>query len=392
MDNHLMQNYARLDIEFERGEGAWLWDTDGKRYLDALSGIAVCGLGHAHPKISRVISRQATKLVHTSNLYQVSLQKRLAEKLTSISGLDKAFFCNSGTEANEAAIKLARLWSQRNGNASPKIITMKGAFHGRTLGSLAATDSPGKDVFSPLPPGFIRTAYDDVSAVQQAFSENPQACAVMIEPIQGEGGVHVPGQGYLAALRKLCDRHQALLILDEVQTGVGRTGAWYCYQHENILPDILTTAKALGNGIPVGACLANDNVAEYVEPGVHGSTFGGNPLACATALAVLETIETEMLCEKATANGEYLMTRLQAALGDCPAVVSIRGKALMLGIELDRPCKTLPRKAIRQGLLINVTADRVIRLLPPLIVDHEQIDMLAEVLGNLVTRFLADGT
>ena len=387
--DYLVQNYARLDVEFERGKGTWLWDVNGERYLDALSGIAVCGLGHAHPEISRVIGEQAEKLVHTSNLYSIGAQKKLAEKLASISGLDQAFFCNSGTEANEAAIKFARLWSHRNGNAAPQIITAEGAFHGRTLGSLAAGDPLAGNVFGPLPAGFIQTGYDDIAAMQKALRENPQACAVMVEPIQGEGGIRVPRPGYLAALRELCDRHDALLIVDEVQTGVGRTGAWYCYQHENIRPDILTSAKALGNGVPIGACIVSNRVAECVKPGMHGSTFGGNPLACAAALAVLETIEVDALREKAAANGKYLMNQLQEKLGDYPGVTAIRSKALMLGIELDRPCGPLVGQALERGVLINVTAKRVVRLLPPLIIEREQIDMLVATLAELIPAFLA---
>ncbi len=384
-----MQNYARLDVEFERGEGVWLWDSNGKRYLDALSGIAVCGLGHAHPAISRVIGEQAGKLVHTSNLYNIALQKKLAAKLASISGLDRTFFCNSGTEANEAAIKFARLWSRSNGNTSPQIITVEGGFHGRTLGSLAASDLLAESVFGPLPLGFIRTAYDDIPAIQETLRENPQVCAVMIEPIQGEGGIRVPRSGYLAALRELCDRHHALLIIDEIQTGVGRTGAWYCYQHEGILPDILTSAKALGNGVPIGACITNNRVAGCVKPGMHGSTFGGNPLACAVALAVLETIETQALHDKATTTGEYLSDQLREKLNGCPGVTAICGKALMLGIELDRPCGQLVRQALERRVLINVTAGRVIRLLPPLIIDRQQIDTIVATLAELVPAFLA---
>lgn len=387
MNDHLMKNYARLAVEFDRGEGAWLWDVSGKRYLDALSGIAVCGLGHAHPGVARAIAEQAGRLVHTSNLYRVGAQKALAAELTRVTGLDRAFFCNSGTEANEAAIKFARLWARRQGNDAPVIVTMKGAFHGRTLGSLAATGPGAETLFGPLPGGFAHTAFDDVAAVERALAENPRICAVMVEPIQGESGVRVPEDGYLAALRELCDRHRALLILDEVQTGVGRTGAWYCCRRENVRPDVLTTAKALGNGVPIGACVADERVAECLEPGLHGSTFGGNPLACAAALAVLETVETQNLCDRAAATGDYLMERLRAALADVAGIVEIRGRGLMIGVELEVPCQALAAQALARGLLINVTAERVVRLLPPLILEREQADMIVSALAEAIASF-----
>ena len=390
MNEHLMQNYARLAVEFDRGDGVWLWDTNGKRYLDALAGIAVCGLGHAHPQISRAVGEQAARLVHTSNLYGIGLQEKLADKLADISGLDHAFFCNSGTEANEAAIKLARLWAHQHGNTKPIILTAEGAFHGRTLGSLAATSPQANALFGPLPAGFVQIPFNDVAAAENTLSAHPGVCAVMVEPIQGEGGVRVADVGYLSQLRELCDKHKALLILDEIQTGIGRTGAWYCCQHENVRPDILTTAKALGNGVPIGACLADADVAECFKPGMHGSTFGGNPLACATALAVLETMETSDLCAQAAKTGDYMLAQLHSALGDIEGVVSIRGKGLMLGIELDRPCKSLMQQALDQGLLINVTAEQVIRLLPPLILEHEQADIIVSILAELISSLPAD--
>ncbi len=390
MGDHLMRSYARFAVEFSRGDGAWLWDTGGKRYLDALSGLAVCGLGHAHPAVARAISEQAARLVHTSNLYDIGAQDTLADKLAEIGGLDRVFFCNSGTEANEAAIKLARLWAHRRGNTAPVIVTMEGAFHGRTLGSLAATDAQAGAAFGPLPAGFMQTPFNDVAAVAHALTEHPRICAVMVEPIQGEGGVRTADDGYLAALRELCDRHRALLILDEIQTGVGRTGAWYCRHHENVRPDVLTTAKALGNGVPIGACLADAHVAECLEPGMHGSTFGGNPLACAAALAVLETMQAENLCARAAATGEYLSAQLRASLDGVAGVAAIRGKGLMLGIELDRPCKPLAQQALARGLLINVAAERVVRLLPPLILEREQADMIVATLADLIPAFVAD--
>ncbi len=382
-----MQNYARLAVEFDRGEGAWLWDVEGKRYLDALAGIAVCGLGHAHPAVGRAVAEQATRLVHTSNLYNVGVQKALAAELARVTGLDRVFFCNSGTEANEAAIKLARLWARRQGNDAPVILTMEGAFHGRTLGSLAATDPGAESWFGPLPGGFARTRFNDVAAVERALAENPRICAVMVEPIQGESGVRVPEDGYLAALRELCEPHRTLLILDEVQTGVGRTGAWYCCRHENVRPDVLTTAKALGNGVPIGACVADTRVAEPLGPGMHGSTFGGNPLACAAALAVLKTIETQALCARAAATGAYLTEQLHATLAGVKSVAEIRGRGLMIGVELEVPCQTLAAQALARGLLINVTAERVVRLLPPLTLEREQADMIVATLAELISSF-----
>ena len=384
-----MHSYARLAVRFDRGDGVWLWDTDGKRYLDALSGIAVCGLGHAHPAVARAISRQATRLVHTSNLYANGTQEKLAEELAEVSGLDRVFFCNSGTEANESAIKLARLWAHRHGNTAPVIITMEGGFHGRTLGSLAATDNKTKILFGPLPAGFVQVPFNDVGAVEHAFREHPQTCAVMVEPIQGEGGIRTADDGYLAALRKLCDRYGALLILDEIQTGVGRTGAWYYWQHKSVRPDILTTAKALGNGVPISASLADARVAECLEPGMHGSTFGGNPLACAAALAVLETMRAEDLCAQAAETGRYLSARLRESLDGVEGITAIRGKGLMLGIEFDGPCKPLVQQALARGLLINVTAERVVRLLPPLILDREQADIIIATLAELIPAFVA---
>lgn len=387
-----MKNYARLAVEFDRGEGAWLWDIAGKRYLDALAGIAVCGLGHAHPAVARAVAEQATRLVHTSNLYGVGAQQALAAELARVTDLDRVFFCNSGTEANEAAIKFARLRAHRQGNDAPVIVTMEAAFHGRTLGALAATDSnpDPETLFGPLPEGFTRVAFDDVAAVERAFASNPRICAVMVEPIQGEGGVRVPHDGYLAALRELCDRNEALLILDEVQTGVGRTGAWYRCRGEDVRPDLLTTAKALGNGVPIGACAADARVAEHIEPGMHGSTFGGNPLACAAALAVLETVETSNLCGRAAATGDYLQTQLRAALDGVPGVVEVRGRGLMIGVELAAPCRELAAQALARGLLINVTAERVVRLLPPLILEREQADEIVATLAELIPSFAAD--
>ena len=391
MNDHLMSNYTRLPVTFERGDGAWLWDKDGKRYLDALSGLAVCGLGHAHPAVNDAINRQVARLTHTSNLYRSGEQAGLADQLARLSGLDRVFFCNSGAEANEAAIKLARLWAHRkHRNDAPVIVSMQGGFHGRTLGALAATRPLDEALFGPLPAGFTQVPFNDVAALEDAFARQPGICALMLEPIQGEGGIQVADDGYLRRVQALCEQHQALLIVDEIQTGVGRTGKWYGCQHDRVHPDILTTAKALGNGVPIGACLADASVAQYLEPGMHGSTFGGNPLACAAAHAVLNTIEADDLCARAARTGDYLMAQLQSALGGVAGVVSIRGKGLMIGIELEQPCAALVQQALQQGVLVNVTAERVVRLLPPLILEREQADIIVTTLVRLIPSFLAD--
>ena len=385
--NALFPNYARMPIHFEHGAGVWLWDTKEQRYLDALSGIAVCSLGHAHPAVSEAIMQQSKKLLHTSNLYHIGVQETLAKQLTHIAGMDAAFFCNSGTEACEAAIKLARLHAHQQGNKLPQIIVMENAFHGRTLGSLAASDLPA-DSFAPLPTGFIRAPFGDIQALQQILATNSAVCAVMTEPIQGEGGVNIPTADYLPMLRQLCDEHGVLLILDEIQTGIGRTGRWFCFQHSHCQPDILTVAKALGNGMPIGACLAKQSIADQFVPGTHGSTFGGNFLACAASLAVLRTIEENNLCEYAAKIGEYLLHSLQAELGSLTAVKEIRGQGLMIGIELDRSCKLLQTQALEEGILINVTAEKVIRLLPPLIFEEAHANQLTATLYKLIKRFI----
>lgn len=383
----LFPNYSRADVSFIRGQGAWLWDAQGKRYLDALSGIAVCSLGHAHPAISQAVCEQAQALMHTSNLYRIEQQEQLAEKLAAITGLNSVFFCNSGAEANEAAIKLARLYARDHGISTPRIMVMQGGFHGRTLGALSASDLPNSDAFAPLLEGFIRVAYNDVAAVEQAVSDNPDVCAIMLEPIQGENGIQVPDAGYLSALRAICDKNKLLLILDEVQTGAARTGKWYAFMHDSCLPDILTGAKALGNGIPIGVCLARQALAPLFSPGTHGSTFGGNPLACAAAARVLETIENDDLCRRADALGADLLATFGDRLGEHDAVVAVRGKGLMIGIELNRDCKSLQTLALQNGLLINVTADRVIRLLPPLILSDEQAALLVDLLTQTITNW-----
>ena len=389
MSEFLMSTYKRQPVTFERGEGAWLWDTTGRRYLDALSGVAVCGLGHAHPAVQEALCAQAGRLVHTSNIYGIALQEQLGEQLAKLSGMERAFFCNSGAEANEAAIKLARLYGHAKGIAVPKIAVMEGSFHGRTMATLTATGNRKIQAgFEPLVEGFVRLPYGDAGALEAMAAGEPDLVAVLVEPIQGEGGVNVPQPGYLADLRALCDRHDWLLMLDEIQTGMGRTGTLFACQHEEVLPDVMTLAKGLGNGVPIGTCLARGAAAELFGPGSHGSTFGGNPLACSAALAVLEVLTSTGLPARAAALGEDLMTLFRARLADAPGVVDVRGKGLMIGIELDRPCTDLVGQALAAGLLINVTADKVVRLLPPLVLEDEQAQLLVDTLEQLIRHFL----
>jgi len=384
-----MQNYARLPVAFTRGEGAWLWDDKGRRCLDAVAGIAVCSLGHAHPAVTRALCEQARRVTHTSNLYRIAAQEKLAGELARISGLETAFFCNSGAEANEAAIKIARLAARANGNNHPVIAVARGAFHGRTLGAWSATvqlgQNPGPQ--PPVAPGFVQTPFGDIAALEKTADRTPGLCAVMLEPIQGENGVRIPADGTLRAVRELCDRRGLLLILDEVQTGLCRTGAWYCFQHEDATPDLLTTAKALGNGVPVGACLGPRETTRHLIPGAHGSTFGGNPLACAAALAVIGTMEKDKLHERAARTGDYLLGELRRALDGVAAVADIRGRGLLIGVELNRPCQALAQVALEHELLINVAAERVIRLAPPLILEREQADLLVERLAAVIANF-----
>ncbi|MCW8917446.1 MAG: acetylornithine transaminase [Gammaproteobacteria bacterium] len=392
MSNALMSTYARLPVTFERGEGCELWDSDGKRYLDALSGIAVCNLGHAHPALREAICNQAAKLLHTSNIYGIAKQETLGEKITALAGMDRVFFCNSGAEANEAAIKLARLYGHNKGVDEPAIVVMEHSFHGRTLATLSATGNRKVQAgFEPLVKGFIRAPYDDIAALENIARHSPNVVAVLVEPIQGEGGVHVPAANYLNEVRRLCDQHGWLMMLDEIQTGMGRTGKMFAFQHGGITPDVMTLAKALGNGVPIGACLARGVAAETFHPGNHGSTFGGNPLACAAALAVIDTLTGEGLVERAATLGEQLRQNFTLALGEQPFVRNIRGKGLMLGIELDRPCTELVAMALARGLLINVTAGNTIRLLPPLVMSDDEAEQLVTTLTTLIGDFIANG-
>lgn len=389
----LMSTYGRLPVTFDRGEGAWLYDSDGNRYLDALSGVAVTALGHSHPAVVKAIQEQAARLMHTSNVYHIRRQEELGELICKLTGMERAFFCNSGAEANEAAIKLARLYGHRKGVERPTVIVMERAFHGRTMATLTASGNRKIQAgFEPLVAGFTRAPYADLEALKTIARNNADVVAVLMEPAQGEGGINIPPAGFLKALRQLCDERGWLLMLDEVQTGNGRTGTWFAYQHEDILPDVVATAKGLGNGMPIGACLARGVAAELFQPGHHGSTFGGNPLACAAALAVLHTIDRDGLCANAAAEGDFLLSELRQRLGHIPGIVDIRGFGLMLGIELDRPCGELVQEALAQRLLINVTADRVVRLLPPLILQRSESQQLIDTLCPLVERFCQRGT
>ncbi len=388
--SHLMNTYARQPVTFSHGEGVWLWDTNGKRYLDALSGIAVNTLGHAHPEFTAALSGQIGKLIHTSNVYQISEQEKIADKLCELSRMDEVFLCNSGCEANEAAIKLARMFGHNKGIAEPAIIVMEKAFHGRTLATLSATGNRKVQAgFEPLVSGFVRVPYDDLEAIRQVAQHNPNIVAILVEPIQGEGGIRTPDVVYLQGLRAMCDQHDWLLMLDEVQSGIGRTGKWFAHQHAAILPDVMTLAKGLGSGVPVGACLAAGKATGTFKPGNHGSTFGGNPLASTAALTTLSIMEKQQLLTHAAALGAALKQQFLTRLANVKGVVTVRGQGLMLGIELDRPCGALVGKALEKGLLINVTADNVIRLLPPLIFSQVDAQLLLDSLCPLITEFLA---
>ena len=389
MTDSLMHNYAPLPVTFAKGEGALLWDTEGKQYIDALAGVAVCGLGHAHPAVAKAISEQASTLVHTSNWYHIANQEKLADKLTSLAGMDNVFFSNSGAEANEAAIKLSRLFGHKKGIDQPAIIVMDGSFHGRTMATLTATGNRKVHAgFEPLVQGFVRAPYNDLEALQTIAKNNPNIVAVMVEPVTGEGGVVVPNEDYLPGIRKLCDDNNWLMILDEIQTGMGRTGAMFAFQHSNVTPDIMTLAKGLGNGVPIGACLAKDEAAELFQPGHHGSTYGGNPLVCAAALAVIETLEKENLVSKAKQLGETFLQKFSDSLDGVEGVKEIRGKGLMLAIELEQPCAEILQQAMEKGLLLNVTAGNVVRLLPPLVISDEQLDQIVAITSDLITSFL----
>ncbi len=389
MADPLMSTYRRLPVHFERGEGVWLWDSAGKRYLDALSGIAVCGLGHAHPAVQKALCEQAGKLIHTSNLYGIEPQEILGEMLVQASGMDRVFFGNSGAEANEAAIKLARLYGHKKGIENPTIVVMENSFHGRTMATLSATGSRKVQAgFEPLVKGFVRVPYNDMESLEAVAKGTPDIVAVLVEPIQGEGGINVPAEDYLQNLRALCDQQGWLLMLDEIQTGMGRSGKMFSHQHSNIQPDVMTLAKGLGNGVPIGACLARGEAAKVFAPGNHGSTFGGNHLACAAGIAVMQTLESENLPARAAALGNHLLEAFANALEGVAGIEEIRGQGLLIGIELDHDCGELVTTALEEGLLINVTADRVVRLLPPLVMSDAEAEELVSKLSRLIIRFL----
>ena len=381
----IMPTYGRLDVEFIKGEGCWLIDKDGRRYLDALSGLGVVALGHAHPAIAEAITAQGGALLHTSNLYRIPNQERLADRLAALSGMENMFFSNTGAEACECAIKIARLYGHQKGIAEPAIIVADNAFHGRTMATLTATGNRKVQAgFEPLVSGFVRVPFNDLESIKQAATHNQNIVAVFIEPIQGEGGIQVADQAYLQGLRALCDDQDWLLMIDEVQSGNGRTGQFFSYQHADILPDVVTTAKGLANGVPIGVCLAANQAAHVLGPGNHGSTFGGNPLSCAAAHAVLDVFEREQIVSRAASMGQYLRDKLASALQGVNGVKEIRGQGLMIGIELEVDCAELVGQALEEGLLINVTAGSVVRLLPPLILSEEEADQISEVLGRLI--------
>lgn len=382
----LMRAYARQPVSFVRGQGALLWDQDGIEYLDAMAGVAVTSLGHAQPEVASVIAEQTTLLLHTSNVFRIEWQEKLGERICSLARMEKVFFCNSGAEANETALKLARLHGHRKAVAAPQILVMENGFHGRTIATLSATDNAAKQQgFAPLLPGFIRIPFNDIEAVRRAAEDSPDIVAVLLEPVQGEGGIRAASPAYLQSLRSICDQHNWLLMLDEIQCGLGRTGKWFAHQHANIEPDVMTLAKALGNGFPIGACLARGQAADLISPGQHGSTFGGNPLACRVAHTVVDIMEREDVPAQVATQGARLLSELQQALEGHPNIVSVRGFGLMVGIEMDRNCKELVVRALEeQRLLITVTRDSIIRVLPPFVCTTAQIDDIVRRIALLL--------
>ncbi len=389
MSDHLVTAYQSLPVSFERGDGCYLWDSDQRQYFDALCGIAVTSLGHNFPPLTAALGEQAATLLHTSNLYTIPWQQKLADRLCAAAGMERVFFGNSGAEANEAAIKLARLHGHARGIESPQIIVMQGAFHGRTMATLSATGSRKVQAgFEPLVGGFVRAPFDDVGAIEAIAANNRKVAAVLVEPVQGEAGIVIPEPGYLAALRRICDQRGWLLMLDEIQCGMARSGKLFAFEHEDIRPDVMTLAKALGNGVPIGACLVAGLATDLIRPGNHGSTFGGNPLVCRAALVVLEAMLESDLAANAAARGAELRAQLDAAFGDDERVTDIRQLGLLIGIELDRTCGDVVRLALERGLLVNVTAERVVRVLPPLILDAAQTAELGARLIDTINAFL----
>ena len=390
-DQPLMKTYGRLPVSFDNGDGAWLYDTNGNKYFDTFCGIAVCGLGHAHPAVTSAIRDQAGRLVHCSNLYHTPLQVKLASELCELSGMDNVFFANSGAEANEAAIKIARRHGHSKGVQTPTIIVMENAFHGRTMATLTATGNRKAQAgFEPLLSGFVRAPFNDIEAIKNIASSNPNVVAIMMEPIQGEGGLSIASKEYMTFLRQVCDDNDWLMILDEVQTGNGRTGHYFAFSHFDVIPDVVTTAKGLGNGYPIGVCMARGKAAEVLVPGSHGSTFGGNPLGCAAALATVNEITSKNLCERATILGERITSRLHDELINTDYVSDVRGMGLMIGIEMKGACVELVPLAKAKGLLLNVTSDKVIRLLPPLNLSDEECDFLIEAVVQIIRLYAAD--
>lgn len=383
-----MNTYSRLPVTFVKGEGVWLWDNQGKKYLDALAGIAVCSIGHCHPKLVKAISEQAKTLIHTSNLYHIDKQEKLAKKLAMLSGLNKSFFCNSGAEANEAAIKLARLYGHNKGIDLPTVIVMEHSFHGRTMATLTATGNRKVQAgFEPLLTGFARVPFNDLEAVTQVSVHNKNVVAILVEPYQGEGGINIPQAEYLEGLRQICDKNGWLLMLDEVQSGIGRSGKWFAFQNSGIVPDVITLAKGLGSGVPIGACIAGNIAGEIFKPGNHASTFGGNPLACTAAITTLDVIEEEGLMCNALEQGDFMRKNFQEQLGDLDHVTQIRGQGLMIGIELTKPCGELVKTALKQGLLLNVTSDKVVRLLPSLAIKQNETEQIVNMVSTLIKEF-----
>ena len=391
MTSALSNTYSRLPVAFTHGKGVWLWDTKGRRYLDAMAGIGVSCLGHAHPKLVAAISEQAARVIHVSNLYEVPEQEELAQRMAKMSGMTEIVFGNSGAEANEAAIKLARYYGYKKGNDLPTIITMESSWHGRTIGTLAATDSEkARTGFGPLPGGFIKVAYNDIVAIKAAGDAEPRVVAVLLEVLQGEGGIRPIDVQKLKALRALCNERGWLMMIHEVQSGIGRTGKWLAHQWADILPDVVVFAKGLGGGVPIGAIGACGPAAGVLGPGSHGTTFGGSPLVSAAGIATLRTLEEDKLLENAATVGAYLKAELGKALLGTPGVREVRGQGLMLGVELEKPCGVLTARALEAGLLINVTRDRVVRLLPPLILTAAEADEIVKILVPLIKAFNAE--
>lgn len=393
MSSALSNIFARLPVAFTHGQGAWLWDENGRKYLDALSGIGVNALGHAHPRVVAAISEQAARLIHVSNLYEVPQQESLAQRITALSGMKEVFFSSSGSEANEGALKLARYYGHQNGNSEAHVITMESSWHGRTLATLAATgNAKARAGFEPLPTGYVQVAFNSVDAIRKAGDADPRINAVLLETLQGEGGIRPADIAYLQQVRRICDERGWLLMIDEVQSGIGRTGKWFAHQWADIVPDVMTLAKGLGGGVPIGATVMAGRAAGVFSPGSHGTTFGGNPLVCHTALTVLQTMQDDNLLANAEHVGDYLKAQLAGALAGVPGVVEVRGRGLMLGIELDRHCGQLTRMCLDAGLLINVTRDSIVRLLPPLILQQSEADEIVARLVPTIKQFLASST